>query len=72
MTPVSTPAFLEKFLTPINDEFPAGLSVAYTPLYEAIREARKSEPELEEKAPGVWVETIPKRDCNSIRKNCEL
>ena len=62
---------IEKFLLPISEDFPAGSSVAYTPLYEHIREGRKGEEVLEETPDGVWMEVAPRRDWRKIYESCE-
>ena len=65
---MTLPASLEAFLQPVSPAEPAGVSLRFSPLYDAIREAMRSEdPNL---PLGVWLTDIKQADWPKTVKLC--
>ncbi|BBO67200.1 type VI secretion protein [Desulfosarcina alkanivorans] len=56
---------LEKLLTPIEGENPAGENLRYTPTYDAIKEARREEDDLDR---GEWDREVKTADWEAVRQ----
>lgn len=59
---------IEKFLIPLRKENPTGEAIRYTPLYDQIQEARRSEDETLPR--GIWETTVKKADWPLVVSLC--
>jgi len=56
---------LERLLTPISGDNPAGQFLRYEGMYDRIQEARKEDADLPQ---GVWERELKKADWNKVRE----
>ncbi|MDM8547689.1 type VI secretion system protein TssA [Candidatus Venteria ishoeyi] len=59
--------YWQNLLTPISPQAPAGESLMYDPVYDAIKEARREEPDLPQ---GDWQYELKKADWSEVARLC--